>query len=448
MNYIYSFIHDFVELSNEMAPYLLLGFIIAGLLHVYVKKETITQYLGGKNLKSVLYASLLGIPLPLCSCGVIPTGISFHSNGASKGASVSFLISTPQTGVDSILVTYSLLGLPLAILRPIIALVSGIAGGVLTNWLEYKSAKSQPEIVPNPAQAASPFAGGFTLNVEALETSKQETCNDENCGCHDVDESKNKISQFFKYAFIDFMQDIALWLIIGLGIAAAISVILPKDFFELYIGNNFLSMLIVLAASIPLYVCATGSVPIAAMLLMKGLSPGAAIAFLMAGPATNAATMTVIGKSLGKRTLFAYLASIIGGAIFFGTLIDLIFPETFLLPDLMEHAHEHEVLPRWLHIGSSVILGILAINALLLKYGIYRFPSKKIKTMDSIKISVHGMTCNHCKNSVETNLSKLPNISSVSVDLASQTATIEGSPNLNEVEKKLNELGYEYKGKL
>jgi len=164
-----------------MAPYLLLGFLIAGLLHVYVKKETITQYLGGKNLKSVLYASLLGIPLPLCSCGVIPTGISFHNNGASKGASVSFLISTPQTGVDSILVTYSLLGLPLAILRPIIALVSGILGGILTNWLDVKAEKPQPkakaESEQKTATQAPSFSSGFSLNVDALEGTMQETIN-------------------------------------------------------------------------------------------------------------------------------------------------------------------------------------------------------------------------------------------------------------------------------
>jgi len=383
--------------------------------------------------------------LPLCSCGVIPTGVSFYKNGASKGSSVSFLISTPQTGVDSIMVTYSLLGLPLAVLRPVIALFTGIAGGVLTNYMDTKKdiePKIEEKTVPN-------FAEGLTLNLgESAKSNSDSTCSDSSCDCHNEESPKgNKIQKFFKYAFIDFMQDIAVWLIIGLGIAALISVIVPDDFFQSYIGNNFLSMLIVLAASVPLYVCATGSVPIAAMLIVKGLSPGAAIAFLMAGPATNAATITVISKSMGRKALSAYLISIIGGAIIFGSLIDVFMPAHILIPDFVLHQHEHEVLPMWLHYMSTIVLGILALNAILMKYNVYSF-SKKEEKMSTLTVSVHGMTCNHCKMNVEKNVMKLSGVNSAVVNLTSKIVTIDGDVSLNELEKTINDLGYEYKGKV
>ncbi len=337
MTYIKLFFNELFSLTNEMSPYLLLGFLFAGILHVYIKKETINRYLGKRNFKSVILASLFGIPLPLCSCGVIPTGISFYKEGSSKGATVSFLISTPQTGIDSILVTYSLLGLPFAILRPIVALFSGIFGGLLTNIIDKKGNKIQE----NP--------------ICSCEKDEKQT------------QKRNSIFTMLKYAFVEFLQDIAKWLIIGLVIAALISVLLPDDFFTRYVGDNLLSMLIVLVASIPLYVCATASVPIAAVLILKGLSPGAALVFLMAGPATNAATITVLGKSLGKSTVLSYLVSIIIGAFFFGILIDSFFPKDFFI-DKIQIMHHQDIIPEWIKISSSVILTLLLINGLLKKY--------------------------------------------------------------------------------
>ena len=241
----------FWDLFMEMAPYLVLGFLLAGVLHVFFPKHKVHKYLGGKNLKSVINASLVGIPLPLCSCGVIPTGVSFHKNGASKGASVSFLISTPQTGVDSILATYSLMGLPFAVIRPIVALITGIIGGVATNAVD------ESPVTEAPQSAVNEIKG-------------------------------NKFIAMLRYAFVDFLADIAKWLVIGLAIAAVITVMVPDSFFESYLSNPYLNMLLVLAASVPMYVCATGSIPVAMALLVKGISPGAAFVFLMAGPATNA----------------------------------------------------------------------------------------------------------------------------------------------------------------
>ena len=346
MTYIKLFFNELISLTNEMSPYLLLGFLFAGILHIYIRKETINKYLGKRNFKSVVLASLFGIPLPLCSCGVIPTGISFYKEGSSKGATVSFLISTPQTGIDSILVTYSLLGLPFAILRPIVALFSGVFGGLLTNIIDKKRNKMQE----NPPCSC--------------ETNEKQT------------QSGNKIFTMLKYAFVDFLQDIAKWLIIGLVIAALISVILPDDFFTRYIGYNFLSMLIVLIASIPLYVCATASVPIAAVLILKGLSPGAALVFLMAGPATNAATITVMGKSIGKGTVFSYLVSIIIGAFFFGLLIDNFLPKDFFVDNIQIMQHK-DLIPEWIKISSSITLTLLLINGLLKKYKIIKRKIRK-----------------------------------------------------------------------
>lgn len=406
---------ELLNLSNEMSPYLLLGFFFAGLLHVYIKQEKITKHLGGKNIKSTIKATLIGIPLPLCSCGVIPTGISLSKNGASKGASVSFLISTPQTGIDSILVSYSMLGLPFAILRPIVALFTGILGGSITNIFDKKNTNYEKK----------------TISKETVEI------------------KGSKIKRLINYAFVEFLQDISKWLLIGLAIAALISILLPDNFFISYINSPILSMLIVLAASIPIYVCATGSVPIAAVLLMKGLSPGAALVFLMAGPATNAATITVIGKSMGNKTLYTYLASIILGALFFGIIIDYLFPSGFFTQFIVNsHDIHSHFLPEWLKLSSTIILGLLILNGFFKKYK-KKENTIPFKTLDmkSIKISVNGMTCNHCKMNVEKNISKLGDYESVTANTSSNTVEIIGDNiNLKTIEDTVNDLGYEYKG--
>jgi len=256
---------ELVRLVNEMSPYLLLGFLFAGLLRVVFPRRVITRYMGKRNFRSVLNASLLGVPMPLCSCGVLPTGIGFYKNGASRGSTISFLISTPQTGIDSMLATYSLLGLPLAIIRPVVALVTGVFGGALGNFADRKeSGKNGKEL-------------------------KEE------------DNHERSLKEMFRYGFVELLQDISKWLIIGMLVAALLSVLIPGDFFTKSISNEYLAMLLMLAASVPLYICATGSIPIAAVLLMKGLSPGAALVLLKAGSATNVATRAVEGTSMGRR---------------------------------------------------------------------------------------------------------------------------------------------------
>ena len=288
MEFIDRYFAELWFLLLEMAPWLLLGLIFAGLLKVYFPQKHIDRYLGKSNFKSALNGSILGIPMPLCSCGVIPTGISFYKDGASKGATNSFLISTPQTGVDSIFATYSMLGWPFAILRPIVAFVTGVTGGVLTNWL----VKDKPK-----PKAASPFAD---FKIDTGVVSGTQTCSDDSCGCHEPrkNDKRHSLVRAADYAFVELLQDIAKWLVIGFLAAALISVLIPDDFFSRFQGWGIIEILLVLAASVPIYICATGSIPVAAVLLMKGVSPGAALVFLMAGPATNVATMTVLGKTI------------------------------------------------------------------------------------------------------------------------------------------------------
>jgi len=408
----------FWELFQEMAPYLMLGFLLAGVLHVFFPKGKVSQYLGKANLRSVVNAALVGVPLPLCSCGVIPTGISFHKNGASKGAAVSFLISTPQTGVDSILATYSLMGLPFAIIRPIAAFITGIVGGAFTNQIDHNE---QSDAVQPSATEESLF--------------KQMSF-------------AQKLTAMLRYAFVDFLQDIAKWLLIGLAIAALITVLIPDTVFEQYLSNSYLNMVLILIASVPMYVCATGSIPIATVLLLKGISPGAAFVFLMAGPATNAGTMTVIGQSMGRKALMTYLVSIIGGALLFGILINEFLPASWFTM-AAEVVHNHHILPLWLEVSSSWILMALLIYGVASPYITKFFPKSNTKQYQmEHKYQVNGMTCNHCKASVEKNLQKLDGIKSVQVDLASKIVSVDAEGVTDQqVADLVNDLGFEFIGK-
>jgi uncharacterized protein len=422
MKYIEEYFLEFWYLTSEMAPYLLLGFLFAGILHVYFKSSGITKYLGKNNFKSVVNASLFGIPLPLCSCGVIPTGVSLYRNGASKGSSLSFLISTPQTGVDSILVTYSLLGLPFAIVRPIVALITGVFGG---------------------------FASTFGGKKEAINVENQllETNNYD---------GKSKLYKILRYGFVDFLQDIVKWLSIGLLLAAFLSVIIPEDFFQDNIQSDFLGMLLLLLISVPLYVCATASVPIAAVLILKGLSPGAALVFLMAGPATNIATITVLKSVFGSKTLFWYLLTIFVGAIASGLIIDNFLPREWFTQALsMGNGMEHEnhLLPKWVMYGSSIVLLSLLLNGLYLRYfrKYFRKQEQEIALnsntdMEKI-IIVNGMDCNHCKMNVEKNIKNISGVDFVEVDLQTSKVKISGdNVDLENIKSTVEGLGYQYSG--
>ena len=236
--------NEIFDLINKMSPYLMLGFFLAGVMHAFVPNTLYRRYLGGSSFRSVLNAAILGVPLPLCSCGVIPTAMSLKKEGASKGATVSFLIATPQTGVDSIIATYSLMGLPFALIRPLAALITALFGGQMVNWFDKKD---------SPAAASAASGSGSKEDGDSSKTGMT-------CG--------KKVVSVFKYAYVDMMQDIGRWLIVGLVVAGLITVFVPESFFALFADNSLLSMLIVLLFAIPMYHCATGSIPIAVALMM------------------------------------------------------------------------------------------------------------------------------------------------------------------------------------
>jgi len=416
MEYLKEFLNELYFITTEMSPYLMLGFFFAGVLYMLFPKKKIRRYMGRNRIGSVINASILGIPLPLCSCGVIPTGLSFYRNGASRGSTVSFLISTPQTGIDSILVTYSMLGLPFALIRPFIALATGISGGFLTNRITRKEKEEQ--VIETGNNHSLPT--GFFPRMKAM----------------------------FRYAFVEFLQDIMGWLIIGLLIAALIAVFIPDDFFAGRASNDILEMMIILIAAIPVYICATASVPIAAVLMLKGLSPGAALVLLMAGPATNAATITMIGKVLGRKSLVSYLMSIVSGALIFGFLINTFLPQRwFVMPQHMV-SHDHQMLPEWLSIASAVILVLLIINGYMKRF----FGNKKDKSKNKslapspgvITMKVKGMTCNHCTQNVENAASSVEGVDSATADLAKGNLSISGKDyDLDRIKSNIRAVGYE-----
>ena len=402
---IENFILELWSLMKDMSPYLLLGFLIAGILSVVISPTSVEKNLGGKGLFPIVKASLFGIPLPLCSCGVIPVATSLYKHGANKSATTSFLISTPQTGVDSILVTYSLLGPIFAIFRPIAALLAGIVGGLA---VEIADNGSEPNVKPSTEV---------------------------------IDNNKSFFTRIYEYGFISLPQDIGKPLILGIMVAAMISMVVPDDFFASYFDNEFMGLIIMMFAGIPIYVCATASVPIALSLMSIGLSPGAAFVFLMTGPATNAATISTVWKILGKKTAFIYLLAVSGSSLVAGFFINLFSSEI----GSHIHNHDHWMMPVWLQIVSSVLLLIILANSLLRLYFPTMFMGNEIveRNEADLVVSVGGMTCNHCVNSVSNAISEVTNVEDVDVDLGSGETKINGNNiNIDEVVEAIISSGY------
>ena len=408
-------------LINEMAPYMLLGFLLAGLMHAFIPQTLYSRYLAHGNFRSVALATLFGIPLPLCSCGVIPTAMSLRREGASKGATTAFLIATPQTGVDSIIATYSLMGVPFAILRPIAALVTALLGGQLVNLTESKDAEGG---VKGKKESACGICSGNSPKSHSLSLIY-------------------KLKEALRYAFVDMMQDIGKWLVVGLVVAGLITVFVPDSAFEIFKDNSLASMLLVLCIAVPMYLCATGSIPIAVALMLKGLTPGAGLVLLMAGPACNMASILVINKVLGRKTLITYLVSIITGAVGFGLIIDHLLPRQWFLSNLITQDCCHEQY-GWFTIGCSILLILLLTNALI-RYFIGRHSSKSttIKTEDMKRtFIINGMSCNHCRATAEKAILSVAGVTAASVDLATKLAVIEGTAPSEAICKAVEEVGF------
>jgi len=412
------------QVLGQMAPYLLFGFLMAGLLSVWISAAWVERHLGGRGIGSVLKGAICGVPMPLCSCSVIPVSVSMHRKGASRGATAAFLLSTPQTGADCLAATYAMLGPVFAVFGPITAFVTGVVGGMLVRFFD----------VPDHA---APNAESATARVGKDGSA---------CGAGSQPD-RGTLWSGLRYGFTMLPRDIGAALMVGVLIAGAMTAFIPQDSLEPYIGGGILSILLLIAAGVPVYVCATASIPIAAGLIHMGASPGAALAFLIAGPATNAATITTLWKVLGRRSAFLYMLTVVISAIGFGLLLNAIVTITGpRVPHLGGHMHG-EAAPIWSSLWAILLLGVLAVS-----YGAsWRERAatavKKIekgKTNDQrVELAVTGMTCNHCAATVRTALLGSPGVSSADVDLASGRVTVTGvSLNAEALVSAINYLGY------
>ncbi|MDE5608677.1 MAG: permease [Muribaculaceae bacterium] len=400
---------------NEMSPYILLGFLIAGLMHAFISRKTLARHLSGNDWRTVVKSALIGVPLPLCSCGVLPTAIAMKRSGASKGATTSFLIATPQTGVDSISATWSLLGPAFAIVRPLAALTTAVFGGVVVG----KTDKA--------AEEESASEGGYML----------------------VDDDRPsewfaRLTTALRYGFVDLVGSIGGWLVAGLIIAALITVYVPDDFFAILGNRPLLSMIAVLIIAIPMYVCATGSIPIAMSLMLKGLSPGTALVLLMAGPAANFASFTLISREMGRKSATVYLASIVVGAMAFGLAIDYLVPaEWFKLKAVSAHCcHSASFSP--FATGCSVILVGLLLYSFGKRYFKFNTPNQ-VGNMTKEYV-IKGMNCAHCQAAVAKSIRNVPGVENVDVNLSTKKATVTGEHNPEDIVNAVTEAGFEVVG--
>jgi hypothetical protein len=339
----------------EAAPFLLLGFFFAGIIKIFLDQKVIQKHLGKSNFVSVFKAALFGIPLPLCSCGVLPAAISLRKEGAGKGPTTAFLISTPESGVDSVAVSYALLDPFLTIARPIAAFITALSAGTLENFFPEKIVEKKQEYAPMDCCAPKvEETPSCCANEAAISPAKQAPLS-------------SRLKDGLSYAFKDLVDDISFHLAIGLMLAAAITFFLPENFFEQYLNDETLSMFVMLLVGIPMYICATASTPVAAALILKGLSPGAALVFLLAGPATNIASLVLLKSYLGAQTLARMLATVIVLSLGFGFLANFLYDALNLsaITHIMAKPETH-LFPHWMSILSALIL------CYLIFVGIYR----------------------------------------------------------------------------
>ena len=390
MNALWSFLLDLAAgawtVLAQMAPYLLFGFLAAGLLSVWLSPRWVARHLRGKARWAPVKAALFGVPLPLCSCGVIPVTAALRRHGAGRGATAAFLMSTPQTGVDSMIATWGLLGPLLAVFRPVAAFLSGSLCGLLVD-----------RFCPEPAAASEP---GATDGVEDPE-------------------SRPKWRRALRHGFVTLPGDIHRAVLIGVAISAVLGAWFPPGFLGDHIGRGFGSMLVMLLLGIPLYVCSTGSIPIALGLMQAGVTPGAALVFLITGPATNAAALATLVRLLGVRASAIYLATLIGTALASALLLDhWLIPA---MPHAMAHADMAEV-GLFGHISAVVLLVVLVAPFLRGRRIAANIPAEA----ETVELTVRGMSCARCAAAVERALRGVPGVADATVHLRSGRARATG----------------------
>lgn len=361
------------QLSIAMAPYILFGLLFAGILHELVPDSIVTKHLGKDNITSVVKSTVFGIPLPVCSCGVIPLATSIKKSGASKGATLSFLISTPITGIDSIMATYGIFGWIFTLYRAVTSMIIAMVAGILTNIFDKDTSTSsvtetimRVDMESTPTRAFSTIKPVGADSISALNT-QDASCGTGTSSCCSTNTDSKKFSFMaaITYAFGTLLGDIAKPLFWGLLLGALITVAIPENLSALLTEYAWLSYLIVIIIAVPMYVCATASLPIAAGLMLSGVSAGAAFVFLSAGPATNTVTIGVVKKMLGTKSLVIYLGSIIIGSILFGLGLDYIFDASAIDPASLIHLHEEANL---LDTVSAVILWSFILWFIVIPY--------------------------------------------------------------------------------
>jgi uncharacterized membrane protein YraQ (UPF0718 family)/copper chaperone CopZ len=381
----------------ELAPWLLLGTFIASLLHGLLPHDFVKRHLRGRG--SVAKAVALGVPLPLCSCGVIPAGLGLKKDGASNGASVGFLISTPQTGVDSILVSASFLGWPFALFKVLSATVTGLVGGFLADRVP--SVEGAFDGAGNHGEDGRDLRGMYNHGMQLL-------------------------------------RSIWGWLLFGILASAAIQIYIPESWIaEMATMGSLVACLAVLVFSIPLYVCATASVPIAAALVMKGVPASAALVFLMAGPASNMATIGAIYRGFGKQVLGVYLGTIAIGSIGFGITFDWVLTAT---ASGMQHGHAE---PHLLETASAALLLLLLAWFALADLWAHLKKGPAVDAVGVIELSVQGMTCGGCVRKLEGRLQEMSGVEAVKVLLDPGSARVQGTVNEEAVRQVIAGAGFQ-----
>ena len=386
--HITDFFAAFWMVTCMMAPWLLFGFFAAGILSVFFSPVYIYKHMGKPGLKSIFKAALFGVPLPVCSCGVIPITVSLKKQGAGRGAAGAFLISTPQTGLDSFFATYAMLGWFYAIFRPVIAFITGITGGLLMET--FGGDKNAEE-----HQAAAPSKDKRPRGLKA-------------------------VASIFHYGFIKLLGDISLALLTGLILAALIHLFVPSDFGAKYLQSDWLAIPAMLLFGIPLYVCSTASIPIAASLIVKGISPGAALVFLITGPVTNITTITIMAKVLGRKAVVIYIGTVAVMAIIAGIILNL-FHIPLPVLDIIRAGGEMKI-NLLQKICSIILLALMAFA--ILKHLARRLGIGAKNISANLEIKVDGMTCGHCAEAVGKAIKNIDGVIDADVNLSSGTVKI------------------------
>ncbi len=360
------FLAESWHVFRQAAPFLLFGFFVAGLLKALAPADLMARHLGGRGLGSVLKAALVGVPLPLCSCGVLPAAMGLRRQGAGPGATAAFMIATPESGVDSIAVTYAMIDPLMTVLRPVSAFLTATVAGLAANLLPERFLPALK------AEAQSCATGCFSSSCATPQPA----------GPASRPSMSARLREGQHHAFGEMLADVGLWLVLGVLVAGAISAFMPPTFFLDTLSGEFTSMLAMMLVGVPMYVCASSSTPIAASLLLKGLSPGAALVFLLTGPATNATTITVMARTFGPALTGVYVASIVACSLAFGLLANRIYAALgFDIHAVLGSVAE--TLPAWLEVASSVLLVALILRALAQSRHTHGACAQGVATADS-----------------------------------------------------------------